>query len=145
MAARSQTFATHRRFFPLYHFFAFPVLAVNVIVAIWQLVQTPSRQAAWWVVVSLALAALALATRASTLIVQNRLIGLEMRLRLNAVLPPELRGRIGDLTLRQTIGLRFAGDAELAGLVQRCLSGELKSADDVKRQVKEWRSDFVRA
>jgi hypothetical protein len=145
MAAQSQTFASHRRFFPLFHFFAFPILAINVFVAVWQLVQAPSKQTLWWVVVSLALASLALASRASTLIVQNRLIGLEMRLRLSAVLPPELRGRIGELTLKQIIGLRFASDGEIAGLVQRCLGGELTTADEVKRQVRDWRPDFVRA
>jgi hypothetical protein len=145
MAAQAQTFASHRRFFPLYHFFAFPILTLNVFVAVWRVVQTPSLQALWWVVVSLALASLALASRTSTLIVQNRLIGLEMRLRLSAVLPPELRGRIGELTLKQIIGLRFASDAEIPALVQRCLAGELTSADDVKRQVREWRPDFVRA
>jgi hypothetical protein len=145
MAAQAQTFASHRRFFPLFHFFAFPILTLNVFVAVWQAIQTPSKQSAWWVVVSLALASLALASRASTLIVQNRLIGLETRLRLGAVLPPDLRGRIGELTLKQIIGLRFASDAEVSGLVQRCLAGELTTADDVKRQVKDWRPDFVRA
>ena len=145
MDTGAQTFANHRRFFPLYHFFAFPILTINVFVAGWSLVRTPSAQAAWWLIVSLALAVLALASRTSTLIVQNRLIGLEMRLRLGAVLPSELRGRIGDLTLKQMIGLRFAADPEIPGLVQRCLAGELTSADDVKRQVKDWRPDFVRA
>lgn len=145
MATTPQSYANHRRIFPLYHLFAFPILALTVIVAIAYFVDTPSLLAGWLVLVSLALAAGMLASRASTLIVQNRLIGLEMRLRLSAILPAELRPRIDDLTLRQTIGLRFASDGEMADLVKRCIAGELTTADDVKRQITNWRPDFVRA
>lgn len=145
MAAQPQTYANHRRIFPLYHLFALPILVVNVIVAVADLVAKPSAGAAWWVLVSMALAAGLVAMRASTLIVQNRLVGLEMRLRLTAILPADLRPRIDDLTLRQTIGLRFASDGEMEGLVRRCIAGELATADDVKRQIKIWRPDVVRA
>ena len=145
MSATPQAYANHRRVFPLYHFFALPVLAINVIVAVADLVETPSLHAAWWLLVSAALAAGLLASRASTLIVQNRLIGHEMRLRLTAILLPELRPHIGELTLRQIIGLRFASDTEMPALVRRCLDGELTTADDVKRQIRDWRPDYVRA
>jgi Family of unknown function (DUF6526) len=145
MPARSQSYANHRRVFPLYHLFAVPVLAANVVVAMAEFIDSPSWRAAWWVVVAMALVAGLLTTRASALIVQNRLVGLEMRLRLTAILPAELRPRIGDLTLRQIIGLRFASDAEMADLVRRCLAGELATADDVKRQIRDWRPDVVRA
>jgi hypothetical protein len=77
--------------------------------------------------------------------VQDRLIGLEMRLRLAAVLPPELRQRIPELRLRHLVGLRFASDAELPDLVARCLAGELRTAEQVKREIRDWRGDFVRA
>jgi hypothetical protein len=145
MAAKPQSYANHRRVFPIYHLFAFPILALNVIVAIAYFVDHPSWLAAWLVFVSMALAAGLIAVRASILIVQNRLVGLEMRLRLTAILPPDLRARIGDLTLRQIIGLRFASDGEMAELVNRCIAGELTTADDVKRQIRDWRPDFVRA
>jgi hypothetical protein len=77
--------------------------------------------------------------------VQDRLIGLEMRLRLATTLPPELRTRIPELRLRQLIALRFAGDDELVSLVERCLQGELETADAVKRAVRDWRADQLRA
>ncbi len=145
MPAKPQTYANHRRIFPIYHFFALPILTANVVVAIADFLDAPSWHAGWWVLVSMALAAGLLASRASALIVQNRLVGLEMRLRLTAILPNELRPRIGDLTLRQIIGLRFASDGEMADLVRRCIAGELATADDVKRQIREWRPDIVRA
>jgi hypothetical protein len=141
----SQNYKNHRRYFPLFHYVALPILLANVVVAVMHAVHRPSAWNAWLVVVSLALVSGLVAGRASTLYVQNRLIGLEMRLRLAATLPPELRTRIGELRLRQLIGLRFASDAELPALVERCLRGELATADAVKREIREWRSDYVRA
>ena len=145
MPTKPQSYANHRRIFPLYHLFALPILALNVAIAIADLLDAPSWHAAWWVLVSMALVAGLLTSRASALIVQNRLVGLEMRLRLTAILPSDLRAHIGDLTLRQIIGLRFASDGEMADLVRRCIAGELATADDVKRQVRDWRPDVVRA
>jgi hypothetical protein len=142
---RVQTYANHRRSFPLFHYVALPILVANVAVTVGHAIRRPTAWNAWLVVVSLALVAGLVANRASTLHVQNRLIALEMRLRLAATLPPELRAHIPELRLRQLIGLRFAGDAELPGLVERCLRGELPTADAVKRQIHDWRPDFVRA
>jgi hypothetical protein len=140
-----QSYANHRRTFPLFHFVALPILGANVAVALVQAAQHPSAASAWSVVVSLGLVAGIVANRASALIVQGRVIGVEMRLRLAASLTPELRARIPELRLRQLIGLRFAGDAELPALVERCLRGELATADAVKREIRDWRPDFVRA
>ncbi len=145
MTETTQSYDNHRRVFPLYHLFALPILLAHVIVTVVGAVREPSAWTVWMVVVALGLAAAAVANRASTLIVQNRLIGLEMRLRLATVLPVELCQRIPELDIKQLVGLRYAGDAELAGLVERCLRGELATADAVKRAVRQWRPDYVRA
>jgi hypothetical protein len=145
MADKAQSFANHRRWFPLYHYVALPILVIHVVIALAHLVRRPTLWNAWLVVLAFGLAAGLVASRASILIVQNRVIGLEMRLRLAATLPAELRARIPELRLRQLIGLRFAGDDELTGLVERCLHGELETADSVKRAVRDWRPDFLRA
>ena len=144
-ATRTQSYANHRRHFALYHYVAMPILLANIVITTVHAVRFPSAWTIWIVVVSLALTAGLIASRASTLIVQSRLIALEMRLRLATTLPLELRGRIAELRLKQLIGLRFAGDAELPSLVERCLSGELTTADAVKREVRDWRPDFLRA
>jgi len=140
-----QTYANHRRFFPLFHFFALPIVVLNVLMVFAGLVRHPSLSEVWPLVFAIGVAAGFLACRASILTVQDRLIGLEMRLRLAAVLPPELGARIPELRLRHLVGLRFAGDAELPHLVGRCLAGELRTADQVKREIRDWRGDFVRA
>lgn len=145
MTETTQSYSNHRRVFPLYHLFALPILLAHVVVTLVGAVREPSAWTVWMVVVALGIAAAAVANRASSLIVQNRVIGLEMRLRLATVLPVELCQRIPELHLKQLVGLRYAGDAELPGLVERCLRGELATADAVKRAVRQWRPDYVRA
>ncbi|HYD52627.1 MAG TPA: DUF6526 family protein [Gemmatimonadaceae bacterium] len=144
MPRQPQTYANHRRYLALYHFFALPILVAHVVVQVVRLVRVPSVERGWDLAVALALVAGLVAARVMALIVQNRLVGFETRLRLATVLPAELRTRIPELRLRQLIGLRFAGDDELPALVARCLSGELRTADDVKRQVVHWRADWQR-
>ena len=85
------------------------------------------------------------AARVMALTVQARVIRLEMRLRLSSCLPPDLRGRIGDLTLRQLTALRFASDAEIADLVRDVLAGKLANQREIKMRVKDWQGDFLRA
>ena len=145
MTATPQSYANHRRVFPLYHLFALPVLLAHVAVTLIGAFRQPSAWTLWMIVVSVGLVAAVVANRASTLIVQNRVIGLEMRLRLATVLPVELCQRIPELDIKQLVGLRYAGDIELPGLVERCLRGELATADAVKRAVQHWRADYVRA
>jgi hypothetical protein len=48
------------------------------------------------------------------------------------------------LTLRQTVSLRFASDAELPGLAERALSEKLKG-EAIKKSIKDWRPDNHRA
>ena len=145
MSPTPQSYANHRRFFPIFHYFALPILLANVVMAVIHAIRQPSAFTAWLVVMSLGLVAGIVSVRASALIVQNRLIALEMRLRLAASPNPELRTRISELHLSHLIGLRFAGDAELPRLVERCLRGELATTDAVKRAVQNWRADYVRA
>jgi len=144
-APPAQHYANHRRFLPLYHFFALPVLVINMLVATYAFIRTPGGWTGWAVVVAAALAGGLLAVRYSILIVQNRIIRLELMMRLAHVLPADTRSRMSELKLGQMIGLRFASDAELPGLVQRCLSGDLKGAEQIKREIKDWQPDYVRA
>ncbi|MDQ2766949.1 MAG: DUF6526 family protein [Gemmatimonadota bacterium] len=147
MSDKTQTFANHRRFFPLYHYVALPILTLNILMTLVYAYRHPGSMKwnVWQIIVAVALAVAVLASRTSTLIVQNRLIRLEQRIRLGMILPENLRTRIQELTVGQLIGLRFASDGEVPGLVQRCLSGELKGAEDVKKAIATWQTDLLRA
>jgi len=147
MADATQSFATHRRFVPLYHFITIPLLAINLIIRIVYAIMHRGGRLVWWeIVFALALVFLALMARTMVLAVQDRLIRLEETLRLQRCLPEDLRGRIGELSSSQLIGLRFCGDdTELAGLVRSAVNGELKGREDIKKQIKTWRPDTMRA
>src|SRR5258705_9808896 len=55
MAESGQSFKTHVRFFPPFHFFVAPVLLINVFVTGWLLYRAPSRLGAWQLIVAVAL------------------------------------------------------------------------------------------
>jgi len=92
-----------------------------------------------------ALMALLVSARTSTLAVQDRLIRLEMRLRLAGLLPADLQARIPEFTLGQLVSLRFASDAELPGLARKVLDDKLTDRKTIKKLVKNWQADYLRA
>src|SRR5450759_3607763 len=116
MADQTQTLGTHRRWIPAWHFFAVPVLLINVFVVAVNFVRDPRLINGWAVLVSIALFLGIFLSRNMPLRAQDRIIRLEERIRLERVLPADLRGRIGDLTADQFIGLRFAPDEEVPDL-----------------------------
>lgn len=138
-----QTYATHVRRVPLY----LTVLFVLIVNAGWSLydltggVTVASLRAA---VVSVALVFIALYARSFALRAQDRVIRLEMRLRLREVLPADLQPRIDELTLNQTVALRFAGDRELPGLVTRVLTDGIQDRKVIKQLVTDWQADDLR-
>ena len=145
MAEQVQTYKNHRRFFPLFHFVVAPILLANVIVVGRRLYLTPTRHVAWELLIAVTLVMLALAARLMALAVQDRVIRLEMRLRLHQLLSGDLRNRINDLTPRQLIALRFASDAELPAMVGEVLAGKLATSQDIKLAVRNWQGDWMRA
>jgi hypothetical protein len=71
-------------------------------------------------------------------------IRLEESMRYDKVLPGDLKGRAAQLTIRQIIGLRFASDGELPALVRRALDEKL-TENQIKKEVKNWKADMLRA
>jgi hypothetical protein len=95
--------------------------------------------------VSIALLLMFFSLRVQVLTVQDRVIRLEMRLRLRNALPPDLQDHVNGLSHKQLIALRFASDAELPALVREVLAGTLKTQKDIKSRVREWQADYLRA
>jgi hypothetical protein len=143
--AETQTYKNHTRFFPLFHFFVAPVLLINFLNTLRHLYYRPARDTGWEVIVAAALVGLALAARLMALKVQDRLIRLEMRLRMNQILPADLGGRFEQLTPQQLVALRFASDAELGELVRDVLDGKLTTQKAIKERVQKWTPDYMRA
>ena len=139
-----QNFANHRRIVPSYHIVIFGILAINLIWRLVQLVRSASWQSLLDLLVAFALMALSFYARIFALTVQDRVIRLEMRLRLMGILPADLKGRIDELTRDQFIALRFASDAEMADLMREVLTNNIRNRDEIKRRIKDWTPDYLR-
>ncbi len=145
MAEVVQSYQKHVRWLPGFHFFVVPVLLANVFVSAWRIWQAPALGTVFGLVVAAALLMLGLLSRVQAVTVQDRVIRLEMRLRLRQLLPADLQPRINDLTHRQLVALRFASDAELPDLVRDVLAGKLTTSKEIKMRVKNWQADWLRA
>jgi hypothetical protein len=145
MAEAAQSYKSHARWLPAFHFFAAPVLLLNVINEMRHVWMDPTRHAVWQLIVAAALLATVFLSRTQALTVQDRVIRLEMRLRLRGLLSPDLHPAIDALSHRQMVALRFASDAELPDLVRDVTAGKLNSGKEIKMRIKNWQSDWLRA
>ena len=141
---KPQTFENHTRKVPVFAVGNL-VLLVNLVGRLVDLRHGISFGSVMDVLVGAALVALFVMARNSVVTVQDRLIRLEMRLRLAGVLPADLCPRIPEFTLAQLISLRFACDAELPALARKVLDEKLNDRKSIKRLVKDWQADYLRA
>ena len=141
--AEPQNFKNHGMFDPPFHFFLAPVGLFLLISAIVAVVKNPGWTTGIQVLLIVWLFVLLFKTRVYALKVQDRVIRLEERLRLAALLPASLQPRIGELSIDQLIALRFASDAELPGLVEKALGGNW-NRKQIKEAVQNWRPDTWR-
>lgn len=144
MAVPTQSYASHTRWHPLFHFFLVPVMVINFIWSIVLCYRYPGWTQCWWVVVSVGLLVMMFLVRTNALRVQDRLIRLEEQLRCQRILPADLAQQTGGLRVGQYIALRFASDEELEGLVTEIVAGRLTKPADIKRAIKNWRADYFR-
>jgi Family of unknown function (DUF6526) len=139
-----QTYANHTRFQPPFHFVLLPGGLVLLTLTIVNVVRRYHQLNAWILLLIGILFPLAsFLIRTNSLRVQDRLIRLEERLRLRALLSADLSARIPELTEAQLIALRFASDEELPALVARVLAAKTP-APDIKKAIVTWRADTFR-
>jgi hypothetical protein len=140
-----QSYASHRRVVPGFHYLTIGILAVNLLWQAWWTLRAFSWERLVATLVAVALLLLVLYTRRFALTVQNRVIRLEERLRLERLLPEETRQRARALHLGQLIALRFASDEELPELVRWVLDENVRDVDAIKQRIRSWRADHLRA
>jgi hypothetical protein len=144
MSERPQSFEHHAKFVPMFHFVVLPILGANFFWSASRLVHAPSVDRALEAIVAFAIALGVVFGRAFALKAQDRVIRLEMRLRLAGLLPEAQRARIPELTVGQMVALRFASDAELPQLVATVLKDNIRDKTAIKKMITHWQPDHVR-
>lgn len=142
--AQPQNYGNHARFVAPFHYVAMPILLINFGWSIYRAATAMSAETIIWALTALALIIIGLFSRIHALWAQDRVIRLEMRLKLIEVLPDDLKSRIDDLSTGQLVALRFASDAELPGLVRRVLDGSLTEQKAIKQAIVNWKADYQR-
>jgi len=138
-----QNLGNHIRLDKPYFFVVAPLLLLGVISAIIGLFKEPFSNIAV-LLISLGSIGLFVRARSYAATVQDRVIRTEMRVRLARLLGPENHGRIDALTRQQMVGLRFASDAELPGLVEKVEKENIGSTGAIKKLVTDWQGDHFR-
>ncbi|MDE3186648.1 MAG: hypothetical protein KGM96_03875, partial [Acidobacteriota bacterium] len=95
---------------------------------------------AWFLVMSVVAFVALFKLRLYPLKVQDRVIRLEERLRLQSLTPLEWHTQIYRLTEDQLIGLRFAADDEVVELAKQALEHNL-NRKQIKERIRNWRAD----
>jgi hypothetical protein len=144
--ASEQNLKNHGRIDPLVHIVLGLVLLANLVFAVFHLVyhwHDTAIASSWLLVLSLAVFIPFAKMRSYPLKVQDRIIRLEERLRLQALAPQEWHSQINRLTEDQLIGLRFAADDEVVALAKQALEHHL-TRKQIKERIQNWRADYWR-
>jgi hypothetical protein len=135
-----QNLKNHGRLDPPYHLILAAVLAVNLFIVLCFAWKNLNIYTEWLVVLSIAVFIPAMKLRTYPIKVQDRVIRLEERLRLQALSPAEWHAQIYRLSEDQLIALRFASDDEVVELAKRTLEQNL-NRKQIKDLIKTWRAD----
>lgn len=135
-----QNLKNHGRLDPSFHIVTLIVVVANLGIAIGYMAHHFSFYSTWLVVLSVVVMIPVFKLRLYPLKVQDRVIRLEERMRLQALAPTEWHTQIYRLSEDQLIGLRFAADDEVVELAKQALEHNL-TRKQIKERIKDWRPD----
>ena len=141
----TQNFENHAKFVPAFHNFILGIFVINLVWSVYRLIHVFSAESAISLLLAIAFILLAFCSRIFALTVQDRVIRLEMRLRMQQLLPDELRTRIPEFNVSQLVALRFASDAEQPVLAKKVLDEKVNDRKAIKKMIRDWQPDLLRA
>lgn len=139
----AQNFKNHGRVHIPFHVITFFTLIVNLVFAITHDIRHFGWWNTWVIVLSVVVFIPFGLIRMYPVKLQDRVIRLEERLRLQALAPTEWHAQIYRLTEDQLVGLRFAADDEVVALAKKALEENL-NRKQIKERVQNWRPDYLR-
>ena len=134
-----QTYANHR-YRPTMWLVAMLLAAIAVVMTVIPMLLRPAVVTIAPFLMALSLAVTIFMVRRYALRLQNRIIRMEMQVRLARL------GRVADcdrLSTPQLVALRFASDPEIGALLDKTLADKLEP-DQIKRAVTNWQGDYMR-
>ena len=134
-----QTYATHR-YRPTLWLVTALLAVIALVLVVMLMFLRPAIVTIAPVLLALALSLTVWMVRQYALRLQNRIIRLEMQVRLARL------GRVTDcdrLSVPQLVALRFASDSEIVSLLDKTLADKLEP-DQIKRAVANWQGDHMR-
>ncbi len=141
-----QNFQNHARLVPVFHYGVTFLVLGCLGWSIYDIIRYGLHGASLFeLVITLTLFIAAVSLRAQVLTVQDRVIRLEMRLRLKGLLPDDVAARAANLDVKKLVALRFASDAELPELIREVLDGKVGEPKEIKQRIQRWEADHLRA
>jgi hypothetical protein len=137
--AAPQTYATHAHR-PLMSGAAGLLAGIAFGLLFIDLLREPDRRTVELVLLTVAVLLLVSISRTYIVRLQDRIIMLEMRVRLARL---GLENQYERLTKRQLIALRFASDAEIRTLIERAIA-EKMTGTQIKQAIRDWQPDYHR-
>ena len=144
MSQSDQNLKNHAKMVPAYHYLMTPMLVLPSLYLGYRVLVDFSFTDLVIFIFSVGVVFAAFFARWFALGVQDRVIRLEEQLRMEKLLPEELKQRIPEVTTEQMIALRFASDEELPGLVFKALTEGISNRKTLKQAIKNWRADHQR-
>ena len=139
----TQNYKNHSQFVPAFHYVILPLLLIILIGSVVNLLHSAEANiysASLLVALSFATLVLAFFARAFALKAQDRAIRAEENFRHFVATAKQFDSR---LTMRQIIGLRFAGDDEFVALSKKAVD-ENMTAKEIKMAIAQWKGDYHR-
>ena len=140
-----QNYTNHRRYVPAYHYILSSLLLIGLITSVINVCRHKPYHGGFLssiLIVLVFVCAFLIMTlfRTFSLKAQDRAVRAEEGLRYFILTRKPIDNRIN---IRQIAALRFAADDELIPLVERTIAENL-SPDDIKKAIKNWKSDHHR-
>lgn len=142
----NQNYKNHIRFYPAHHFVFYPATMILLAISIYFTFKYEDQRAIWIfisVVISLIVWVAFMLRQHYALILQNRIVRLELRYRYFTLTGERLELIEDKLNDSQFFALRFAPDEELEDVIKKAISENL-SGTTIKKSIKNWKGDYHR-
>ena len=143
---KKQDYSNYRRYYTPHHFIFYPIAFALITISFFFIFKYPDRSSEWSIITAILLLITWLSfmmRQHYSIVPQNRIIRLELRLRYYQLTGQSFEPIESRLSFGQLAALRFASDAELPALVERTLQGNLPPSV-IKKSIKDWQADNMR-